>query len=108
MDALRGASSMDPAGRGQEEDAGGDDQCGSVELSFKNKGTAKTQAPSSSANPVGAKICRRRMSWSWGSRDRRRDLQRKSQSEVVLLRQDPPTLKSVLCLNKNGALEQRI
>ena len=99
---------MDPAGRGQGEDAGGDDRDGSVERSFKNKGTAKTQPPSSSANPVGAKICRRRMSWSCGSRGRRWNLQRKSQPEVGLLRQDPPTLMSVLCLNKNGALEWRI
>ena len=81
---------------------------GSVERSFKNKGIAKVQPPSSSANPVGAEIRLRRRSWSWGSRGRRRDLQRKSKPEVGLLRQDPPTLKSVLCLNKNGVLERRI
>ena len=54
---------------------------------------------------VGAKFRLRRRSWSRGSRGRRRDLQGKSKSEVGLLRQDPPMLKSVLCLNKNGALE---
>ena len=57
---------------------------------------------------VGAKICLHQRSWSRGSRGRRRDLQGKSKSEVGLLRQDPPTLKSVLCLNKNGVLERRI
>ena len=57
---------------------------------------------------VGAKICLRRRSWSRESRGRRRDLQRKSKPEVGLLWQDPPTLKSVLCLNKNGVLERRI
>ena len=56
---------------------------------------------------VGVKIRLRRRSWSRGSRGRRRDLQRKSKPEVGLLRQDPPTLKSVLCLNKNGVLEQK-
>ena len=59
---------------------------GSVEHSFKNKGAAKTQAPSSSVNPVGAKICLRRRSWSQGSRGRRRDLQKKSKPEGGLLR----------------------
>ena len=77
---------------------------GPVERSFKNKGTAKTQTPSSSTNPVGAKIRLRRRSWS---RDRRRDLQKKSKSEVGLLWQDPPMLISVLCLNKNGVLERK-
>ena len=57
---------------------------------------------------VGAKICLRRGSWSRKSRGRRQDLQRKSKPEVGLLRQDPPTIKSVLCLNKNGVLERRI
>ena len=57
---------------------------------------------------VCAKIRLRRRSWSRGSRGRRRDLQRKSKPEVGLLRQDPPMLKSVLCLNKNGVLERRI
>ena len=78
---------------------------GPVERSFKNKGTVKVQTPSSSANPVGAKICLCQRSWSRGSRGRRRNLQRKSKPEVGLLRQDPPTLKSVLYLNKNGVLE---
>ena len=81
---------------------------GPVERSFKNKGTAKTQPPYSSANPVGAKIYRRQRSWSRGSHGRRRDLQRKSKPELGVLRQDPPMLKSVLCLNKNGVLERRI
>ena len=81
---------------------------GSVERSFKNKGTAEVRRPPSSANPVGAKIRLRRKSWSRGSRGRRRDLQRKSKPEVGLLRQDPPMLKSVLYLNKNGVLEQKI
>ena len=80
---------------------------GSVERSFKNKGIAKARS-SSSANPVGTKIHLHRRSWSRGSHGRRRDLQRKSKPEVGLLRQDPPTLKSVLCLNKNGVLERRI
>ena len=79
---------------------------GSVERSFKNKGTAEV-SPSSSANPVGAKIRLRRRSWSRGSRGRYRDLQKKSKPELGLLRQDPPTLKSVLCLNKNGVLERK-
>ena len=57
---------------------------------------------------VGAKICLRRRSWSRGSRGHCRDLQGKSKPEVGLLRQDPPTLKSVLCLNKNGVLERKI
>ena len=60
---------------------------GPVERSFKNKGATKTQAPSSSANPVGAKIHLHRRSWSQGSRGRRWDLQKKSKSEVGLLRQ---------------------
>ena len=55
---------------------------GPVERFFKNKGTAEVQAPSSSANHVGAKICLRRRSWSRGSRGRRRDLQKKSKLEV--------------------------
>ena len=76
-----------------------------VERSFKNKGTAKVYRPSSSANPVGAKICLRRRNWSRG---RRRDLQKKPKPEVGLLRQDPPTLKSVLYLNKNEVLEQKL
>ena len=80
---------------------------GPVERSFNNKGTAKTQDPSSSANPVGAKIYLCQRSWSRGSRGRRRDLQKKSKPEVGLLRQDPPMLKSVLCLNKNGVLERK-
>ena len=80
---------------------------GFVERSFKNKGTAKVRRPSSSANPVGAKIHLRRRSWSCGGRGRRRDLQKKSKPEMGLLRQDPTTLKSVLCLNKNGVLEQK-
>ena len=75
-----------------------------VECCFKNKGTAKVQAPSSSANPVGAKIRLRRRSWSRGHH---RDLQKKSKPEVGLLRQEPPMLKSVLCLNKNRVLEQK-
>ena len=75
-----------------------------VECSFKNKGTVKVQRPSSSANPVGAKIRLRRRSWSHG---RRQDLQKKSKPEVGLLRQDPPTLKSVLYLNGNGVLERK-
>ena len=78
-----------------------------VERSLKNKGTAKTQHPSSSANPVGVKIHRHRRSWSRGSRGHRRDLQRKSKPELRVLWQDPPMLKSVLCLNKNGVLEQK-
>ena len=81
---------------------------GSVERSFKNKGTAKTQPLPLAPNPVGAKIRLRRRSWSRGSRGRRRDLQGKSKPEVGLLRQDPPTLKSVLYLNKNGVLERRV
>ena len=56
---------------------------------------------------VGAKILLRRRSWSRGSRGRHQDLQKKSKPEVGLLWQDPPTLKSVLCLNKNGVLEQK-
>ena len=81
---------------------------GPVEHSFKNKGTVKTQSPpSSSASPVGAKIRLHRRSWSRGSRGRHRDLQKKSRTEVGLLQQDPPTLKSVLCLNKNGVLERK-
>ena len=79
---------------------------GPIERSFKNKGTAKTHPPSS-ANPVGAKIHLRQRSWSRGSRDRRRDLQKKSKPELGLLQQDPPMLESVLCLNKNGVLEQK-
>ena len=98
------ASSTDPVGGNKkwvsEETIGG----GSAERSFKNKGAAKTQGPSSSANPVGAKIYLRRRSWSRG---RHWDLQKKSKLEVGLLRQDPPTLRSVLCLNKNGALERK-
>ena len=78
---------------------------GPVERSFKNKGTAKTQAPSSSVNSVGAKIRLHRRSWSRGSHSHHRDLQKKSKLEVGLLRQDPPMLKLVLCLNKNGMLE---
>ena len=78
---------------------------GPVESSFKNKGTAKTQAPFSSVNPVGAKIHRCRRSWSRGSRSYRRDLQRKSKPEVGVLRQDPLTLKSVLYFNRNKVLE---
>ena len=78
---------------------------GSIECSFKNKGIAKVQkTPSSSANRVGAKIRLRRRSWSRGHH---RDLQKKSKPEVGLLRQDPPMLKSVLCLNGNGVLEQK-
>ena len=80
---------------------------GPVECSFKNKGITKTQGPSSSANLVGAKIRLHRRSWSRGSHDRRRDLQKKSKPEVGLLRQDPLMLKSVLCLNKNGVLERK-
>ena len=80
---------------------------GPVECSFKNKGTAKVQTPSSSTNSVGAKICLHRRSWSRGSHGRRRDLQRKSKPELGVLRQDPSTLKSVLCLNKNGVLERK-
>ena len=57
---------------------------------------------------VGAKICLRRRSWSRGSHGRHRDLQRKSKPEVGLLRQDPPMLKSVLCLNKNGVVAPRL
>ena len=34
-------------------------------------------------------------------------LQKKSKPEVGLLWQDPPMLKSVLCLNKNGVLKQK-
>ena len=56
---------------------------------------------------VGAKIHRRRRSWSQGSRGRHWDLQRKSKPELGVLRQDPPMLKSVLYLNKNGVLEQK-
>ena len=105
MDALRGGirwrSGRQPKEEMSEKMTGG----GSVERSFKNKGTTKIQSPSSSANPVGAKIRWRRRSWSRGSRGRRRNLQRKSKPEVGVLRQDPPTLKSVLYLNKNGVLE---
>ena len=79
---------------------------GPVERSFKNKGTAEV-APSSSANPVGAKIHLHWRSWSRGSRGHHRDLQKKSKLEVGLLRQNPPMLKSVLCLNKNGVLERK-
>ena len=104
MDALRGGIKYGSRGGNKEwvseETIGG----GSVERSFKNKGTAKPQAPSSSVNPVGAKIRLRRRSWSHG---RRRDLQKKSKPEVGLLQQDPPMLKSVLCLNKNGVLERK-
>ena len=56
---------------------------------------------------VGAKICLRRRSWSRGSRGHHRNLQKKSKSEVGLLQQDPLTLKSVLCLNKNGVLKRK-
>ena len=56
---------------------------------------------------VGAKICLRRRGWSRGSRSRRWDLQKKSKQELGLLQQDPPMLKSVLCLNKNGVLERK-
>ena len=54
---------------------------------------------------VGAKIRLHRRSWSRESRGRHRDLQKKSKPKVGLLRQDPPMLKLVLCLNKNGVLE---
>ena len=57
-----------------------------IERSFKNKGTTKVQGPSSSANPVGAKIHLRQRSWSRGGCSRRRDLQRKSKLELGLLR----------------------
>ena len=80
---------------------------GPVEHSFKNKGTAKTQAPSSSANSVGAEFRRSQRSWSWDDRDRRWDLQRKSKPELGVLRQDPPTLKSVHCFNRNRVLERK-
>ena len=107
-DALRGGIKQGPSGerRGEgtpEEMLGG----GPVERSFKNKDTAKTQFPSSSANPVDAKIRLHRRSWSRGSRGRRRDLQKKSKPKVGLLRQDPSMLKSVLCLNKNGVFERK-
>ena len=46
--------------------------------------------------------------WLWDTIPNSRDLQGKSKPEVGLLRQDPPTLKSVSCLNKNGVLERRI
>ena len=78
-----------------------------IEHSFKNKGTAKTQAPSSSVNSVGAEFRRSQRSWSWDDRGRRWDLQRKSKPELGVLRQDPPTLKSVLCFNRNGVLERK-
>ena len=42
----------------------------SIEYSFKNKGTVKTQDPSSSANSVGAEFCQCRRSWSRGDRVR--------------------------------------
>ena len=108
MDALRGGIGCRSRGGGLGVDDGEMAGGGSVERSFKNKGAAKIQDPSSSANPVGAKIRLHRRSWSRGSRGRHRDLQGKSKPEVGLLRQDPPTLKSVLCLNKNGVLERRI
>ena len=78
-----------------------------IEYSFKNKGTAKTHGPSFSANSIGAESHRSRRSWSWDDRGCYRDLQRKSKSKLGVLRQDPPTLKSVLCFNKNGVLEQK-
>ena len=53
-----------------------------VEYSFKNKGPAKTQYPSSSVNSVGAEFYRRRRSWSRGDCGRRRDLQEKSKPEL--------------------------
>ena len=79
-----------------------------IEHSFKNKGTAKTQCrPSSSANSVGAKFHQSWRSWSRDDRSRRWDLQGKSKPEVEVLRQDPPTLKSVLYFNRNGVLEEK-
>ena len=78
-----------------------------VEHSFKNKGTTKTQGPSSSINFVGAKIYRCWRSWSWDDHGRRWDLQRKSKPELGVLWQDPPMLKSVLCFNRNGVLKQK-
>ena len=56
-------------------------------------------------NSVGAKFCRRQRSWSRGDRGRRKDLQGKSKLELGVLWQDPPTLKSVLCFNRNGVLK---
>ena len=57
-----------------------------VEYSFKNKGPAKTQPPSSSANSVGAKFHRHWRSWSREDRDRCRYMQRKSKPEIGVLR----------------------
>ena len=53
-----------------------------IEYSFKNKGPAKTQAPSSSINSVGAEFCRCQRSWSRGDHDHHRDLQGKSKLEL--------------------------
>ena len=81
---------------------------GSIERSFKNKGTVEVRPlPLAPILLVQKSAC----VGEAGVREvavADRDLQRKSKSEVGLLRQDPPTLQSVLCLNKNGVLEWRI
>ena len=76
-----------------------------IEYSFKNKGPAKTQAPSSSVSSIGAEFHRCRRSWSRGDHDRRRDLQGKSKLELGVLQQDPAMLKSALYFNRNGVLD---
>ena len=80
---------------------------GPVDHSFKNKGTAKTRplplAPILLVqNPVKVGEAGAGMTAATD-----RDLQRKSKLELGVLRQDPPTLKSVLCFNRNGVLERK-
>ena len=76
----------------------------SQERSIKKESNSLQDISKTYYKGVGAKI---RLRWRSWSRGRRWDLQKKSKPEVGLLRQDPPTLKSVLCLNKNGVLERK-
>ena len=83
-DALRGGIGQRPSGgrrRGRRKTCPG-----VVPLSAPLRiRVLRRHSPSSSANPVGAKIHLRRRGWSRGSRGRRRDLQKKSKPEVGLL-----------------------